>query len=156
MNRNYFTTSYTQTGTLGHLGRAGTHAARWLAVALALLGLLTLSTAQAHAAQAPTHYGGADYYALVHDCVGSACARVADWAAAEQPLRQLFRDEGWGRDSAVASRQDAQTLPWAQWAAAHLFYIDEQPSAARRNAIALLRADLGRDAVLHVIRVGSR
>jgi hypothetical protein len=124
------------------------------------LALLALSSGPAQAAglagQPPAPaYGADDYYALVHVCAGAACAHPADWAPAERQLQARFQAGAWGRDTAVVSRAKAGQTPWAQWAAQHRYYIDEPSASARRNAVRLLRQELGNTAVMHIIPVPS-
>ena len=128
-----------------------------LAVALALLALST-GPAQAAGLAGPTSapaYGADDYYVLVHVCAGAACARPADWAPAERQLQAHFQAGDWGRDAAVVSRANAGKTSWAQWAAQHRYYFDEPGASARRNAIRLLRQELGNTVVMHIIPVPS-
>ncbi|HEX6607606.1 MAG TPA: hypothetical protein VF276_11895 [Chloroflexia bacterium] len=134
-----------------------------LVLGLALAGalaLLALSTGPAHAAGlvGPTGapVNGADaVYALVHVCAGATCARPADWAPAERQLQAQFQAGAWGRDTAVVSRAGAGQISWAQWAAQHRYYIEEPNASARRNAIRLLRQELGNTVVVHIIPVPS-
>jgi hypothetical protein len=134
-----------------------------LVLALALvcaLAVLALSTGPAQASglaglPAAGAYQEDDYYILVHVCAGQSCARPADWASAERQLQALFRAGDWGQDAVVVSRSNPNTTRWAQWAAEHLYYVDETNDSARRNAIRVLHQELGSAAVLHIVAVPS-
>jgi len=115
---------------------------RFLILAGVLGGILSLSAAAppvTHAAPAATAntagYGPDDDYVLVKDCLRRVCSASADWRPGEQLLHKLFVQQGWGRDPAVVSRLDAHRLTWGQWAADHLYYVDEFSPAARRAAL---------------------
>jgi hypothetical protein len=132
---------------------------RLLIMAGVLGGVLSLSgvappVAQAApAATASTDgYGPDDDYVLVKDCPRAVCAAPADWRPGERLLHRLFVERGWGRDPAVVSRMDAHRLTWGQWAADHLYYVDEASPAARRAALSTALHDPhGRS--VHIVRV---
>lgn len=128
-----------------------------LAGTLALLALLA-TTAQASGRAGPPParaYQAGDYYVLVQVCASQSCALPADWAPYEQQLQARFRAGDWGQDAAVVSRSNPNTTRWAQWAAEHLYYVDETNDSSRRNAIRVLHQELGSAAVLHIVAVPS-
>jgi hypothetical protein len=133
---------------------------RLLVLGLALVTALMISAASTSASPIAnpvgSAYGPADYYVLVHECTGQDCRRAADWTPYEQRVQQWFRDGGWGRDPSVASHSDPHSITWAQWAAAHVSYVDERTAAAQRNAVQQLRRDLGSGVVIHTFRVPSQ
>ena len=123
------------------------HSFRFPILAGVLGGILSLSVAAppvshaAPAAASTANYGPEDDYVLVKDCLRRVCAAPADWRSGEQRLHTLFVQQGWGRDPAVASRMDAHRLTWGQWAADHLYYVDEASPAARRAALTTVLHD---------------
>ena len=69
-------------------------------------------------ASAAATYGADDYYLLVKSCTGTSCMRDAAWGPHEAQLQRLFKQQGWGKDPAIASHNPGSTTSWSSWATA--------------------------------------
>ena len=125
-----------------------------LAGIMSLTGTILRVAHAAPASVSTVSYGPEDDYILVKDCPHRVCDAPATWQPGEQLLHTLFLQQGWGQDSAVGSRLDAHRLTWGQWAADHLYYVDEASPAARREALnTVLHDPHGRS--IHIVPVPS-
>jgi hypothetical protein len=104
-------------------------------------------------ASAAAPYRADDYYLLVKSCTGTSCMRDAAWGPHEAQLQRLFKQQGWGKDPAIASHNPGSTTSWSSWATEHVYYIDGTTSREIRAQLISTYHDLRTAGAIHVIRV---
>ncbi|HEX6608015.1 MAG TPA: hypothetical protein VF276_14010 [Chloroflexia bacterium] len=104
-------------------------------------------------ASAAATYRADDYYLLVKSCTGTSCLRDAAWGPAEAQLRGLFKQQGWGKDPAIASHNPGSLTSWSSWATEHVYYIDGSTAREIRAQLMSTYADLRTAGAIHVLRV---
>jgi hypothetical protein len=123
-----------------------------LSSSMSLSGAIPRVTHAALTSADTTGYNADADYVLVKDCLRGVCAAPADWRPGEQSLHELFVQQGWGQDPAVVSQKDPHRVTWGQWAADHLYYVDEASPAARRAALTTALHD-PRGRSIYIVRV---